>query len=528
MATKVSNNFAITKKPVSGNAATPPKLDKVMFFSSEMREEARRKIELQNLKQQQAQDELARAQKQAEAERQKKIEVAVNSRVIKAQGLLVKTVLSSEKAEQEAEERALQVKRNLEEMERAKNNKLFAEEAEKKYQAELDARNRIEMERERERVRLSKKEGKEAEQARARAERMAALAEAERIAEEKGRTMQEIKMLIASVDKALALGLDMPTYNPKEIWNLDDLARAELKTLIDEYLSKMPAEQKKTRAFGFGQPSANSPLKKLSVADRFLADEEVGKAPQSMPTFQVEEPPPPPVVFKSQPSVKVVEKVVELPEPTPIPSPPPQKEGIPIPADLVDAHEQVEEAFRLLSIGEHTEDVIAIEILSVVSQQGHPDAQNALGFCHQIGRGVPLNLKMAVSLYEKAVAQGHVKAEYNLGLCYFNGVGCPVRKKEGIELLLKSAEEGYPDSQCYIGVCYAEGKGVAKNEIKAYEMFLLAAEQEHPDAVYQLAKFTEKGKGCKKDPKLAVTIMATAAELGQEDAIAWMKKHSKN
>jgi TPR repeat protein len=66
--------------------------------------------------------------------------------------------------------------------------------------------------------------------------------------------------------------------------------------------------------------------------------------------------------------------------------------------------------------------------------QGHADAQNNLGWMHEIGEGGPEDLAEARRLYGLAAAQGNADAQNSLGwmrAAQPGGGGAPPRRAEG-------------------------------------------------------------------------------------------------
>ena len=64
---------------------------------------------------------------------------------------------------------------------------------------------------------------------------------------------------------------------------------------------------------------------------------------------------------------------------------------------------------------------LAAELYRLAAEQGHADAQYALGAMTENGRGVKANLKRALYYYNLAAEQGHVNAQVNLGVVYVKG-----------------------------------------------------------------------------------------------------------
>ena len=61
----------------------------------------------------------------------------------------------------------------------------------------------------------------------------------------------------------------------------------------------------------------------------------------------------------------------------------------------------------------------AVSVWRPLADQGDPDAQYNLGQAYKMGRGVPADLSIAQTWYEKAAQQGHPQAAANLGLILF-------------------------------------------------------------------------------------------------------------
>src|SRR5438874_2518293 len=52
------------------------------------------------------------------------------------------------------------------------------------------------------------------------------------------------------------------------------------------------------------------------------------------------------------------------------------------------------------------------------SIEGDSEAQNNLAFCYENGKGVKIDLKKAIHLYQKSAEAGNYNAQYNLAICY--------------------------------------------------------------------------------------------------------------
>ena len=59
----------------------------------------------------------------------------------------------------------------------------------------------------------------------------------------------------------------------------------------------------------------------------------------------------------------------------------------------------------------------------LAADQNLPDAQNQLGYCYFVGRGVEKNAMEALTWFRKAADQDLPQAQHNLGFCYDSGIG---------------------------------------------------------------------------------------------------------
>jgi uncharacterized protein len=102
---------------------------------------------------------------------------------------------------------------------------------------------------------------------------------------------------------------------------------------------------------------------------------------------------------------------------------------------------------------------------------GDADAQFNLGQAYKLGRGVPVDLKLAEEWYRKAAGQGHLQAEDNYGLMLFqNG-----DRQRALPIIEKSAGRGEPRAQYVFGTALFNGDMVAKDWPRAYALMTRAS-----------------------------------------------------
>jgi cell division septation protein DedD len=119
-----------------------------------------------------------------------------------------------------------------------------------------------------------------------------------------------------------------------------------------------------------------------------------------------------------------------------------------------------------------------------LADKGDADAQFNMGQAYKLGRGVPSDLRMAQSWYQKAAQQGHEQAQANLGLILFqNG-----EREAAMPWIRKSADHGDPRAQYVLGTALFNGDIVAKDWPRAYALMTRAAAQGLPQATTSLTE----------------------------------------
>jgi uncharacterized protein len=115
----------------------------------------------------------------------------------------------------------------------------------------------------------------------------------------------------------------------------------------------------------------------------------------------------------------------------------------------------------------------AVAIWRPLAEKGDADAEFNLGQAYRLGRGVPINLAMATSWFQKAADGGHLDAETTLGLLLFQN-GDHVA---GLKWLRRAAEQGEPRALLVYGTALYNGDGVTQDRLLGYAYVSRAAEQ---------------------------------------------------
>jgi TPR repeat protein len=127
------------------------------------------------------------------------------------------------------------------------------------------------------------------------------------------------------------------------------------------------------------------------------------------------------------------------------------------------------------------------------AEQGHADAQLALGEMYAEGRGVAQDDAEAVTWYREAADRGVANAQLALGGMYFAGQGVAEDATEGARWWRLAAEQGYLPAQTGLAGRYFDGRGVPQDEVEAVRWYRRAAEQGDAEVLRWLHQTAEQG-----------------------------------
>ena len=122
-----------------------------------------------------------------------------------------------------------------------------------------------------------------------------------------------------------------------------------------------------------------------------------------------------------------------------------------------------------------------------LAKQGDPDAQFNLAQAYKLGRGVPMDLDKAKTLYGQAAANGHIQAADVYGLLLFQDG----EREKAMPYIKASAARGDPRAQYILGVAHFNGDLVEKDWVRAYALVSLARQSGLPQASRALQKMDE-------------------------------------
>jgi cell division septation protein DedD len=115
----------------------------------------------------------------------------------------------------------------------------------------------------------------------------------------------------------------------------------------------------------------------------------------------------------------------------------------------------------------------AVAIWAPLAAKGDADAAFNLGQAYRLGKGVPIDLAKAQSLYEQAARKKHVDAAATLGILLFQS-----GNRTGAMRWIKiAADGGEPRSLLLYGVALYNGDGIAADPVSSYAYVSRAAAQ---------------------------------------------------
>lgn len=102
---------------------------------------------------------------------------------------------------------------------------------------------------------------------------------------------------------------------------------------------------------------------------------------------------------------------------------------------------------------------------------GDPDAQVRLGQAYQLGRGVPVDLKLAEDWFRRAAQQGSEDGKDNYGLVLFQ----TGKRAQALPYIEDAAGRGNPRAQYILGTALFNGDMIARDWPRAYAMMTRAS-----------------------------------------------------
>ncbi len=129
----------------------------------------------------------------------------------------------------------------------------------------------------------------------------------------------------------------------------------------------------------------------------------------------------------------------------------------------------------------------AVDRWRAAATGGNADAQFNLGQAYKLGRGVPMDIRLAEDWYRKAALQGHEQAEANYGLALFeNG-----KRGDAVQWLQRAVARGDARAQYVLGVMLFNGDAIEKDWVRAYALMVRSSQTGLDAAVKARAQMDE-------------------------------------
>lgn len=117
------------------------------------------------------------------------------------------------------------------------------------------------------------------------------------------------------------------------------------------------------------------------------------------------------------------------------------------------------------------------------------EAVARLGYCYEMGIGLPRDPKTAVRWYQRAADKDSSEAMVNLGNCYQRGIGVGRDPRKAVELYQRAAKLKFPQAYHNLGIAYLNGFGVERDEALALDYLRQAADLGVAEAQYSLGVY---------------------------------------
>lgn len=142
-----------------------------------------------------------------------------------------------------------------------------------------------------------------------------------------------------------------------------------------------------------------------------------------------------------------------------------------------------------------------------------------IGMNHELGRGVPMDIREAVSWYQRGVAANESRAQFRLARLYQSGSDALPRNIEQATTLFRlAAKQGHPEAQLALATILSNGQPGAQVQAEAMKWLEQAAARGSPEALHRLGFHYLHGRGVRAQPERAVALCRQAAEKGYDQA----------
>ncbi|MEQ1775279.1 MAG: tetratricopeptide repeat protein [Burkholderiales bacterium] len=141
------------------------------------------------------------------------------------------------------------------------------------------------------------------------------------------------------------------------------------------------------------------------------------------------------------------------------------------------------------------------------AEQGLPEAQYAVGWMYQLGKGVAMDKQAAIGWYQKAADKGHLSSQNNLCAAYLDRMNFT----DALPWCEKAAGQQHPRAQFLLAMMHYNGQGTAKDAAESAGWLTKSADQGYAASEYKLGLYYSNGIGVKRDLAEAKKYLERAA-----------------
>jgi TPR repeat protein len=158
----------------------------------------------------------------------------------------------------------------------------------------------------------------------------------------------------------------------------------------------------------------------------------------------------------------------------------------------------------------------AVQQYAASDRGGYAWGSSGLGSLYQAGQGVPQDLPIAASLYQRAGDAGYADAYAVAVALHLSAT--PPNYVQAYALSDRAARAGSHWGTAFLGELYFGGLGVAKDEARGMSLFRQAADRGNPGAMLDLGVVYFSGIGVPQDKATALRWITRAGDLGIPEA----------
>jgi TPR repeat protein len=156
----------------------------------------------------------------------------------------------------------------------------------------------------------------------------------------------------------------------------------------------------------------------------------------------------------------------------------------------------------------------AAEVLRVLADFGHADAQAIFGQWLLDGRHLKRDGEQALQWFLKAAQKGNVTAMNMVGRCHENGWGTEIDYFAAANWYRQAARKGLDAAMYNYANLLQAGRGVTQDHVTAVALYREAADLGHAKSMTKIGRYYEDGLVLEKDADAAMFCYQAGAEGG--------------